>query len=132
MSLEHHVKLADRPPVGLATGGAFKTERAKLFGGDGLGKATCEFVGAETPVTVLALDERVGKSSGMARGDPSFRVHEDGCVDAIDVVAFFYPKTPPSVHDILFKHNAERAEIPGAGEAAINVGAGKDKPAALT
>lgn len=57
----------------------------------------------------------------MTGGFPSFRVHQDGGVDAVHVGAVFDEEFPPGVHDIFFQGDTEGAVVPSAGETAVNV-----------
>ena len=67
----------------------------------------------------------------MAGGFPSFRVHQDGGVDAVHVGAVFDEKFPPGVHEVFLQGNAEGAVVPSAGETAVNVASGENEATSL-
>jgi hypothetical protein len=54
-----------------------------------------ELVGAESPVTVLAFDERVAEPLDMAARLPHGGVHQDARVYALDVFAAMDHVLPP-------------------------------------
>lgn len=101
----------------------------EFCGGDGFVDAVCDFVGAKTGFAFFAFDEWVGKSAGVAGGLPSFRVHNDGGVDAVDVITIFDEKFPPSVGKIFFEGGAKWTKIPSAGHAAVDIATLKNEAA---
>ncbi len=132
MGRKHHVELADGTPIFFAANGAFGVGGEEFFSSNGFVDAIGDFVGAEAGFTFFALHEWVSKGSGMTRSFPSLGVHQDGGVDAVNIVAIFNEKFPPFIHDFLFKGDAKGTVIPGAGKTAINVGAGENETTALT
>ena len=78
-----------------------------------------------------ALDERVGEALDVAAGPPDLRVHDDGRVEADHVVALEDHGAPPGVLDVALELGAERAVVPGAGQASVNLAALEDEASAL-
>src|ERR1700722_16416006 len=67
----------------------------------------------------------------MAAGFPDLRRHDDGRFEAGDVVALAGHGMPPEFLDVALEFRAERAVIPKAVDAAVNLGGLKHKPAPL-
>ena len=67
----------------------------------------------------------------MAARFPHFRIHQDRRIDAAHVVAILHEHAPPELLDIILELDAQRAVVPGAGEAAVDLGAGIDEAAPL-
>src|SRR5271163_2336285 len=67
----------------------------------------------------------------MAAGFPDLRRHDDGRFEAGDVVALAGHGVPPEFLDVALEFRAERAVIPKAVDAAVNLGGLKHKPAPL-
>ena len=86
---------------------------------------------AEAAAAGWALHQRVREVFDMAGHFPDARVHEDGGVEADNFGARVHDAPPPSVFDIADQFGAQRTVVPGAGEAAVDLGAGKDEPSAL-
>ena len=81
--LEHEVEL---PRLGEVARAAARAMRLLHLG---------QRVGAEAVLAVPAVDERIGEAGDVAGGLPDSRVHEDGGVETLDVVAP-RPSTPTS------------------------------------
>ena len=79
-------------------------------------------VGAKALFTVLAIDERVGEPGDVAARLPHARVHEDGRIEPLDVVARADHRVPPPVLDVPLELDAERAVVPHGPGAAIDLG----------
>ena len=79
----------------------------------------------------LAVDERVGEAGDVAAGFPDFRVHDDGGLEADDVVAAAHHVVPPAVADVFLQLGAERAVVEKAVEAAVDFGRGENEAAAF-
>jgi hypothetical protein len=90
-----------------------------------------QLVGAVALLAHLAVDERVGEAGDVARGLPDLRVHDDGGLDADDVVAAAHHVVPPAVADVLLQLGAERAVVEEAVEPAVDFGGLEDEAAAL-
>ena len=90
-----------------------------------------QLVRAESFVAGLAIHERVVEAAHMAGGHPGLGGHEDGAVDADIVAALGHEFAPPRLFDIVFEFHAERAIVPGVGQAAIDLRAGEDKSPSL-
>ena len=104
---------------------------AGLFAGFAGALAFGDLVGAEAGLAAFAIDQGVGEVDFMTRGLPDGAVHEDGAVEADDIAAGGDVVMPPGVLDIAEEFDAQRAVIPRAIEAAVDFGAGIDKPSAF-
>src|SRR5665213_2099442 len=67
----------------------------------------------------------------MTAGFPDLRRHDDGRFEAGDVVALAGHDVPPEFLDVALEFRAERAVIPKAVDAAINLGRLKNEAAPL-
>ena len=123
--LEHeveHPRLGERPPA--AADGALRVGLA--------GRALdARVVGAEAVLAVPAVDQRIGEAGDVAGRLPHPRMHQDGGVEALDVVARVDHRVPPAVLDVLLELDAERAVVPHRAEAAVDLGGLEDEAAAL-
>ena len=145
VGLEHEVELADIGKVALAAARA-----GDLLGadeGDHLVVGHCldihvghgvlgqpaldELVGAVAHLAGLAVNERIVERRHMAGSHPDLRVHEDRGVEPDVVGIFLHELLPPCALDVVFQLHAERAVVPGVGEAAVDLGAGVHKAAVL-
>ena len=145
MGLEHEVELADIGKVALAAARAGDLLRADegdhLVVGHGLNvhvghgvlgqPALDELVGAVAHLAGLAVDERVIERRHVAGSHPDLRVHEDSGVEPDVVGVFLHELLPPRALDVVFQLHAERAVVPGVGEAAVDLGTGVHKAAVL-
>ena len=78
-----------------------------------------------------AIAHRIAERVHMAAGFPDLRRHDDGRFEAGDVVALAGHGVPPEFLDVALEFRAERAVIPEAVDAAVNLGGLKHKPAPL-
>ena len=144
--LEHQVELTDVGKIVLAAGGAgdvvLLNEVLHLLlgkGVDGLGQLKAvlgapvlnEFVGAEALVALPAVHQRVGKTAQVAGGHPGLGVHEDGGVQAHVVGVLLHELLPPGALDVVLQLRAQGTIVPGIGETAVDLAAGKDKAPAF-
>ena len=90
-----------------------------------------QLVGAEALLAVAAVDERVGERGEVAARLPHLRRHEDGGVEADDVVAQLHHRAPPGVLDVALEEHAEGAVVPGGAEPAVDLARREDQPASL-
>src|ERR1035438_10511671 len=67
----------------------------------------------------------------MPAGLPDLRRHDDGRFEAGDVVALAGHGVPPEFLDVALEFRAERAVVPKAVYAAVNLGRLKNEPAPL-
>ena len=130
MSGEHHIELFDVVPIFFAAIRAFDVGGAKFVWRDFFGNVG-DFIGAETLMTFFTFDEWVRESGGVARSNPSARVHNNSSVDAINIVAIFDEIVPPGLFDFSFKGYAERAIVPSASHATIDIATWKNKATAF-
>ena len=116
--LEHQVELAR-----LGEGVLHAAVRARARLG--------QLVGAEALLAVAAVDERVGEGGDVAARLPHLRGHEDGGVEADDVVAQLHHRAPPGVLHVALEQHAERPVVPGRAEAAVDLARGEHEAASL-
>ena len=88
-------------------------------------------VGAKAVTALAALDEGVGEAREVARGLPHGGVHHDGGIQPDDVLSASDDVAPPGLLDVALELDAHGAVVPGVGEAAVDLAAGKDEAAAL-
>ena len=69
-------------------------------------------VGAMTGFAGFAIHQRIGKTADMSACLPSGGVHNDCAVETYVVGAFDDEFFPPSLLDIVFHRNTERAVVP--------------------
>ena len=90
-----------------------------------------QLVGTVTTLALLAVNQGIGETTDMARGDPCLGIHQDSTVDA-DVMGIFLDKfLPPGCLDVVFQQDAQRAVVPGIRQAAINFRTGENKSTIL-
>ncbi len=83
---------------------------------------TVAFIGLEV------LYQWVGKTSaGVAAGLPDSRIHKDGSIEAVHIVALGNEVFPPQSFDVVLEQDTIGAVVVGAGEAAVDFGALKNK-----
>ena len=82
-------------------------------------------------LAVPAVDHRVGEGRDVAARLPDARVHDDRRVDADDVVALLHHRPPPGALDVVLHLDAQRAVVPEAADAAVDLAAGEDEAAPL-
>src|SRR5579863_9057320 len=116
MGLEHHVELSDF------------AERAAAVGAF---PGICELIGPEPVMALLALDHRVGEAGDVAGCLPCPLIHEDGGIYAVHIIAVVYEALPPEALYVVLERGAERAIIPGTGQATIDLRALEYEAAAL-
>src|SRR5581483_5269763 len=91
----------------------------------GAGARGWEVVGAEALLAVAAVDEGVGEGGDVAAGFPDLGGHEDGGVEADDVVALLDHGAPPGVLDVAFEEDADGPVVPGGAEPAVDLAGGE-------
>lgn len=88
-----------------------------------------EVVGAVTRFARFAVHQGVGKTADMTACLPRCRVH-NYCAVKSDVVGIFnHEFLPPSLLDVVFELNAERAVVPRVGKTAVDFTSGIDESA---
>ena len=136
VGLQHHVEVARRGP---GRAGAAVGARDGLVDVDGVGVVDAllhrvvllEVVLAVALVARLALHQRVGEGRQVTAGLPRLGWQDDAGVEADDVVAGGHHEAPPLTLDVLLQLHAERAVVPGALGAAVDLTARVDEPPAL-
>jgi hypothetical protein len=90
-----------------------------------------QLVGAVALLAGFAVHERVAEAGDVAGGLPDLRVHDDGGLEADDIVTAADHVVPPAVADVFLELGAERAVVEETVEAAVDFGGRVDKAAAL-
>jgi hypothetical protein len=88
-------------------------------------------IGAKAAFAGFAIHEWIGERRDVARRFPYFGVHQNGSLDADDVVALLHHRAPPLVLHVALEFNAERAPIVARGETSVNLRRLKHKAAPL-
>ena len=86
-----------------------------------------QLVRAETSLASLAIHQRIVEAAHMPGSHPHFAVHQNRAVHARVVGIFLHEFAPPGALDVVFEFHAQRAIIPGVGQAAVNFGACEDE-----
>ena len=86
-----------------------------------------EDVGAVALLAVLVVDEGVVECVHMAAGLPDAGMHEDGAVEAHDVLVHLHHGLPPGLFDVVFQFDAELTVVVDSGEAIIDFRTGEDE-----
>ena len=132
--LEHQVELARRAERA-AVDRARETEPLddprieELLRSEVLGAR--QLVDTEALVVGLAFDHRVAELGDVAGRHPDLGVHQDARVEPDDVVALLDHRPPPGALDVVLELDAQRAVVPHGVDAAVDLRAREDEPAAL-
>ena len=139
--LEHQVELANAGEILLAADGAddvvLRDEAFKLLvrpavaGLLALGEVLDELVGAEAGLAGLAVHQRIVEAADVAGSHPHLAVHQDRAVQAGVVGALLHELAPPGLFHVVLELHAQRAVVPGVGQAAVDLGAREDVAAVL-
>jgi hypothetical protein len=108
--LQHQVEVARRRPVVLRRALARRTRAGVV-----------ELVGAHALLAGLAVDQRIAEVLDVARRLPGPRVRDDRRVEAFDVVALAHDLLPPERLQVVLELDAERAVVPEAVDAAVDL-----------
>ena len=84
-----------------------------------------------TGLALLAVHQRIAEAADMTAGLPYLRVHEDRALNAHIVWILLYETLPPCLFHIILEFDAQRTIIPRIGQAAVDLGALKDKARVL-
>jgi hypothetical protein len=84
-----------------------------------------QHVGAVALLAVLVVDQRVVEGVHVAAGLPHGGVHEDGRVDAHDVLVELRHGLPPVAADVVLQLDAVRAVVVGGAQAIVDLAAGE-------
>ena len=90
-------------------------------------KLVDQIVGAEAHLALLAVQQRIGEGAHVAAGLPDAGIHQNVGVHLEGVVPLLDEALAPGVLDVVLQTGAEGAVVPGVGQAAVDLGAGKDK-----
>ncbi len=84
-----------------------------------------EHIGTIAFLGVLVVDEGVVEGIHMAGGFPDAWVHEDGGVDADDVLVVLHHAAPPVLLDVVFEFGTQLAIVVNGGEAVVYFAGGE-------
>ena len=90
-----------------------------------------QMVGPEAILAIAAVNERIGKVRDVTAGLPDARLHQNAAIETNHVAPLLHEKAPPLALNVADEFRAKWAVVPGIGQAAVNIGAGKDKAAPL-
>ena len=90
-----------------------------------------QMVGPESALAGLAVDQRIVEVDDVTRRLPDAWVHQDAGIEADHVAPPVDEGPPPELLDVVLQLNAERSVIPGVGQTAVDIGAGKNESASL-
>ena len=91
-----------------------------------------KLIGTVAELGLFAIDHGVGESIHVSRCLPYLRVHDDGRIEALYVVAALHKVAPPSLLNIVTQLDSEGPVVIEAVVAAVDFGGLKNKTAALT
>ena len=112
--LEHQI---EHPGLGQLTGAMLARMLARLLRALGVS----QLVGPEPRLAGLAVDQGIGEAGHMPARLPDPRMHEDGGIEALDVVAGMDHGPPPAILDVLLEFHAERTVVPHGPEPAVDL-----------
>ena len=92
-----------------------------------MGPVLDELVRAKARLAGPAVHQRIVEIAHMAAGHPDLPVHQNGAVKPHIIFAFLHKFLPPRALDIVFEFDAQRAIIPGVGQAAVDFRSRKHK-----
>ena len=90
-----------------------------------------QHIGTVTFLRVAVVDQRIVECAHMARSLPGFGVHEDGRIDAYDVLVEFGHRIPPIFFDVIFQFDAHLPVIVNGAQPVVNFTRREDKPVLL-
>ena len=90
-----------------------------------------ELVRPLTGAAALAVHQGVREVAHMAGGDPGGGVHQDGGIQTHVVVGFLDELLQPGLLHVVLEFHAQRAVVPGVGQAAVDFGARVDEAPAF-
>ena len=90
-----------------------------------------QLIRPETLLAHFAVDQRIGEAGDVTRRLPDLGMHDDGRLDADDVVAAANHVVPPAVADVLLQLGAERAVVEETVQPAVDLRRLEDETAAL-
>ena len=108
MGLEHQVEV---PGLG----------EAVPVAADGTGCIEVDLIGAEAGLTDLTVNHRVGEVGNVTAGLPHSGVHEDGGIEAYDVIVHLGHFLPPEVTDVVLEVDTERTVVVCAVKASVDL-----------
>ena len=82
-------------------------------------------------MALAAVHQRIGKAAQMTGSYPCLGVHKNGGVEPDVIGVLTYKLLPPGFFDVVLQLNAQGAIVPGVGQTAVNLTAGKDETAVL-
>ena len=73
------------------------------------------------------IDHQIAERAGVAAGLPDFGMHDERGLQTDDILAQQSHRAPPEILDVALQFGPERAVIPEAVEAAVNLGGLKNQ-----
>ena len=89
-------------------------------------------IGTVAEFGLFAIDHGVGETIYVARCLPDLRVHDDGGIEALYVVAALHEVPPPSLLNIVTQLDSKGSVVIEAVIAAVDFGRLENKTAAFT
>ena len=132
--LEHEVELARLGEIAILVVAGQLRGGVAAAGIRVLGRARArllDVIGAKAQPACLAVDKRVGEAREVTGRLPGTRVLDDRRVEGDDVVALLDHRLPPGIHHVVLQEHAVVPVVVGVGDAPVDLGGGKDEPAAL-
>ena len=139
-SFKHQIKLPDACEITLAAGWALNAlicdKALHLFVGPAvyygliirilfLQIVLDELIRSVSGLAGSAVNKRIGESSYVSRCYPCLWVHQNSGIKAYVIGRFSDEFLSPRILDVILELNSERTEIPGVGQAAINLRTGE-------
>jgi len=90
-----------------------------------------DMVGTHPLVRDGAFTHQVGECVDVAAGLPDSGMHDDGGVEAHDVVALPGHRSPPGVTEVALQFSPQRAVVPEAADPAVDLGRLEDDTTSL-
>ena len=82
-------------------------------------------------VAALALDQRIRESGHVTGRLPDARVHQDGRVQPLDIVALVDHSAPPEILDVTLELNPKGTVVPNGASTSVDFGGLEDVAASL-
>src|SRR5258708_6845596 len=121
--LEHQIELARGGERALAA--AHGTLRVRLA----RRAFDLRIVRPEPVLALLAVHEGVGEAGDVPGCLPDLGVHQNGGVEAFDVVTLVHHRPPPALFDVLLELDTERPVVPHGAKPAVDLGGLKHEAA---
>ncbi len=81
-----------------------------------------QFIGTGTGLTLLTVDERIGKTADVTGSYPYLRVHEDRTVNTNVIRALLNELLPPCRFYVILELDTQRTEVPCVCQTTVDIG----------